>query len=180
VTVWNDGAAQVLLLENDARFVLGARGFTADAAVVRIETQATDTGPVRHVAAFFENARPLAGTGPIVAAGPQLLVTASTDGSVRLDRPGTLHRADAAPDHPLIAPARARLAAQRAAAARPGLVPAVDPDDPGGLPAAVAARRATRRARLAREAATPRSEAATTAAGGQRRRGPQRQRAAGV
>ena len=163
VTVWNDGAAQVLLLENDARFVLGARGFTADAAVVRIETQATDTGPVRHVAAFFENARPLPGTGPIVAAGPQLLVTASTDGSVRLDRPGTLHRADAAPDHPLIAPARARLAAQRAAAARPGLVPAVDPNDPGGLPAAVVARRATRRARLAREAATPRPEVATAA-----------------
>jgi len=160
VTVWNDGDAQVLLLEDDARFVLGARGFTADAAVVRIETEATDTGPVRHVAAFFENARPLPGTGPITGGGPRLLVTAATGGSVRLDRPGTLARAAAAPDHPLIAPARQSLAARRVAAARPGHAPAVDPDDPGGLPAAVAARRASRRARLTREAAVPAPEVA--------------------
>ncbi len=155
ITAWDDGGAQMLLLENDARFVLGARGFTADTAVVRIETQATDTGPVRHVAGFFENARPLPGTGPITGGGPRLLVTAATSGAIHLDRPGVLNRANAAPDHPLIAPARARLAARRSAAQQPGWTPAFDPNDPGGLPADVAARRASRRARLAREGAAP-------------------------
>lgn len=163
ITAWTDGTAQVLLLEGDARFELGVRGFTADAAVVRIETQTTDTGPVRHLAAFFENARPLPGTGPITGAGPQLLVTAATSGAVRLDRPGTLIRAQTAPAHRLIEPARASVAARRAAAGRPGLALAVDPNDPGGLPAAVAARRATRRARLTRESAVPTAQVSAAA-----------------
>ncbi|MEE9405273.1 MAG: LPS assembly protein LptD [Algisphaera sp.] len=155
VTTWNDGDAQMLLLEDDARFVLGAYGFTADAAVVRIETQSTPSGPVRHVAAFFENAHPIAGTGAVVADGPRLLVTAATHGTVRLNQPGLMRPVQGAPGHPLVAAARARLIQHRQATARTGLTVPEAARNATGLPDAVAAKRARRRARLAQEAARP-------------------------
>ena len=160
VTVWPEGNAQMLLLEDDVRFELGVHGFTADAAVVRIETETTDAGPVRHIAATFENARPTPGSGPLAARGPRLLVTTATRGAVRLERPGTVRPADQAPDHPLIAPARARLVEHRRIAAAPGLDLPAATRDASGLPAPIAARRARQRARLAAEAARPDAEVA--------------------
>lgn len=67
VTAWEDGGARMLLLEGDARFVVGAYGFSGSAIVVRIETQPTDAGPVRHLAAYFQDARPITGVGATAA-----------------------------------------------------------------------------------------------------------------
>lgn len=65
VTSWQDGAARMLLLEDDARFRVGAYGFKGSVIVVRIEPQDTDAGRVWHLAAYFRDARALPGTGSI-------------------------------------------------------------------------------------------------------------------
>lgn len=167
VTAWNDGDARMLLLEGDASFVVGAYGFRGSAIVVRIETQSTPTGPVRHLAAYFRDAASITGLGATGArldtddserrpstrgkssddASPGLLVTSSTRGRVLLNEPGRLNTVDAAPNAPIVEAALERLAQHRRAANSPGLrVP-----DSGGTPDEVLIRRERRRAQIAEE-----------------------------
>lgn len=167
VTAWQDGDARMLLLEGDASLSVGAYGFRGSAIVVRIENQSIDAGTVRHIAAYFRDARPLIGVGSTEAGllpddgrnpgaspigggdRPGLLVTAATLGKVRLDEPGRFTQAAAPPAaaSALIDQAMQRVASHRAAAARPGLrVPETE-----GLSAATAIRKQRRRAQIDEE-----------------------------
>lgn len=85
-TAWRDGEqVRYLLLERDVRFELGVYGFEASRAVVRIVIEPRPGRPVRHLALYLEEPRPLGGHGPVVAEGPRLLVTGSTVGGVTLE-----------------------------------------------------------------------------------------------
>lgn len=143
-TVWSQGDVRFILLEGDVSVAVGGYGFEGDRAVVRIDTQRLPGRTVRHLSTYFDHADAMEGEGPIRASSPQLLVTASTTGKVRLgtDLPVA---ADAAPDDTLVREAENRFAAYRAAMARP-LLPA--PDQPLVDPATLA-RRDARRAQIA-------------------------------
>ncbi len=98
-TVWQDKPAtslpgdvgvQWLSLDSRVRIEIGGYGFSADRAVVRIETlppSAAGQQPIRHLALYLENAKSLPGQntrGPASADAPRLLVTASIQGQVNL------------------------------------------------------------------------------------------------
>ncbi len=121
VTSWEDGEARMLLLEGDASVKVGDYGFTGRSAVVRIEREGVDAGRVWHIAAYFDQARPMAGLGSVAAEGDGLLITSAIRGAVRLSNPGELRPVERAPDVPLIGEALERLAAHRQAVAGPGL-----------------------------------------------------------
>ncbi len=125
-TVWSQGDVRYLLLEGDVSVAVGGYGFEGDRAVVRIDTQTLPGRRVRHLSTYFDHADVMEGQGPVQASSPQLLVTVSTTGKVRLstDLPTA---ADTAPEDPLVATAEQRFAAYRAALARP-LLPV--PDNP--------------------------------------------------
>ena len=158
VSTWEDApppgadrpAARMLLLEEDAVVQVGAYGFRADRAVVRLEFEQADRGRVTHLAALLINPRPIAGGGTIRASGGDLLLTASTLGKLTLEKPGSFTRLPAAPSDPLIPTFTQRLIAHRTAAAGPGLrVP--DLAINRGLPEDVELLRQRRRAEIAQE-----------------------------
>ena len=110
---WQSDHANMLLLEGDALFRLGDYGFRARRAVLRSETVEQGGRRITHLAAYLEDARPLAG-GAVGAGAPRLLVTASTRGSTQL-QVDALRRIQAAPDDPIVADALDRIARHRRA-----------------------------------------------------------------
>jgi len=79
-TSWNDGASKMLLLETNVTVSVGAYGFRADRAVIRIDQQ----NNARHIKLYLLNARSLPGRGPTSAQAQELLVTTLTSGHVDL------------------------------------------------------------------------------------------------
>ncbi|MEM1108048.1 MAG: hypothetical protein AAGH99_05075 [Planctomycetota bacterium] len=165
VRTWTDGEARMMLLEGDAQLSVGAYGFRGSAIVVRIENQPTDLGTVRHVAAYFRDARSLTGAGGSTEAGlgetdgrnplanggerPGLLVTASTLGKIKINEPGSFDAVARAPVEAktLIDEALERLTAHRTAVQRPGLrVP-----EPQEISAATVIRKQRRRSQIEEE-----------------------------
>ncbi len=80
VAVWVEGKTDMLLLEQDAVFSIGNFGFRGDKMFIRMDKEAQPGLPIKHIAVYIQNAKPLAGKGPITAEGAHLLVTASTTG----------------------------------------------------------------------------------------------------
>lgn len=117
VTVYNDGGAQVLLLEGDATITLGVQGFRADSAVVRIESGTGYAPGVRHLAIYFDSAEPT-GAGGVRMQGDGLMVTAAISGRVDVDTP-LFNPVEARPDAAILGEAGARFAEYRAALHRP-------------------------------------------------------------
>lgn len=101
---WDDGGAKMLLLEHNVTVAVGAYGFRADRATVRIEKQAG----ARRLVMYLLNARALPGRGPTTAEAARLLVTATTTGQV--DLVADLLEQQSAADDPFV-----QDAAQRAA-----------------------------------------------------------------
>ena len=160
VQTWDQGSAdagaegsppaRMLLLDGDAEVSVGAYGFRARRAVVRLEFETVDQGRVTHLAALLVDARPLHGGGSIRVGGGQMLITASTLGKVTVRQPGDFKQRPAAPDDPLLASFEDRLRTHRQAAAGPGLrVP--DLRENRGLPEEVELRRQRRRAEVAEQ-----------------------------
>lgn len=76
------GTDRFLLLEGgDAVLRVGAYGFTADRALVRVRTEDRPSGTVRHLTLYLENAKS-GGDAQVGADAPRLLVTVSTSGKV--------------------------------------------------------------------------------------------------
>ena len=142
--------ARMLLLDGDAEVSVGAYGFRASRAVVRLEFEQVDRGRVTHLAALLLDARPLAGSGSINVGGGAVLVTASTLGKLTLREPGRLQTLEQAPEDPLLSRFEDRLRRHRAAAAGPGLV-VPDLRINRGLPEEVELRRQRRRAEVAEQ-----------------------------
>ncbi|MEX1016094.1 MAG: LPS assembly protein LptD [Phycisphaeraceae bacterium] len=111
VTTWQQDETEYLLLEGDAVYRMGAYVFRASQALVRIETEARDPEPIRHLAIYLDDARSPRGVDreAVSAEADQLLVTGSTTGPIKLaaDR---LVRADAPPADPLVAAGLERIA----------------------------------------------------------------------
>ena len=82
--VWSDVGGQYVLLHGDVTFAIGNYGFTADAAMVRIETEVRVGRRVRHLALFLQHAEPGRGGGATWAEARRLLVTVSTTGRIEL------------------------------------------------------------------------------------------------
>jgi hypothetical protein len=80
IAVWVEGKTDMLLLEQDAVFSIGNFGFRGDKMLIRMDKEPQPGLPIKHIAVYIENAKPLAGKGPITAEGAHLLVTASTTG----------------------------------------------------------------------------------------------------
>jgi hypothetical protein len=112
VTAWHEGDARVLLLDGDASFQLGAYGFCARRAVVRIEPETRAGERVSHLSVYLEDARPLMTAGPVTAEASRLLVTAATTGGVELSA-DALTTADRRPTDRFVDDADARLARHR-------------------------------------------------------------------
>ncbi len=125
VTAWEQDGASYLLLEGDAGFSIGVYGFRADAAVVRVDTEAVPGKPVRHLSIYLDNARPLRGHGRVSAQAKRLLVTASTRGEVQLHN--DLFVQDGLPKSSLVSDAQARFQRRQAALARVTIPAPTDP-----------------------------------------------------
>ncbi|QDU34622.1 LPS-assembly protein LptD [Poriferisphaera corsica] len=86
--VWNEGGNQVLLLEEDVKFWVGAYSFRAKGAVVRVATESLPGREIKHVAVYLDHATPgnVPGSldGPVVASARKLLVTVSSYGKMKL------------------------------------------------------------------------------------------------
>lgn len=85
-TSWSDGReVTYVLLEGDARFAIGAYGFTADTAMARIETERKPGLVIRHCWVYLENARGQHAAISAASGEGPLLVTVSTAGGVELE-----------------------------------------------------------------------------------------------
>lgn len=126
MTAWESDGAQYLLLEGDAGFSIGVYGFRADAAVVRIDTEAMPGSEVKHLSIYLDNARHLRGKGAVSAEAKRLLVTASTRGGLELHN-DLFNQVDQSPGHELIADADARYQRRQAALARATIPVPTDP-----------------------------------------------------
>ncbi|XAM00568.1 LPS assembly protein LptD [Phycisphaeraceae bacterium D3-23] len=116
-TVYQDGEAQVVVLEGDTVITIGLQGYRSPNAVVRIES-APGYGPdVRHLAIYLEDAQPVGGAG-VRMQGAGLLITAAISGGVDVESP-LFERADAAPSSALVSAAQARMAEYRRALRAP-------------------------------------------------------------
>ncbi|MFP4143944.1 MAG: LPS assembly protein LptD [Phycisphaeraceae bacterium] len=145
---WQADGAQYLYLTGGVSFEVGAYGFEAERAVVRIETEQRPAGPVRHLALYLDDARHLRGGGVVSAEAPRLLVTVSTRGAVDLET-DLFQRREAGPDQPLLEQALARFARYDQTLAQPTLSVS---DEPLYGPEA-AERRAQRQAAIRAERA---------------------------
>lgn len=126
VTAWEHDGASWLLLEGEAGFSLGVYGFSADAAVVRIDTESLPGKTLRHLSIYLDDARHLSGHGRVSADAKRLLVTASTSGEVQVHN-DLFVKWDQVPDHALVEAAEARLQRHRDSLARVSISP---PDEP--------------------------------------------------
>ena len=81
---WRDGSAKILLLERNVSIAVGAYGFRANRALVRIDTENRLGGSIHHLALYLDEARPIHGGGAVEAQAPRLLVTVSTFGQIQL------------------------------------------------------------------------------------------------
>ncbi|MFA9477736.1 LPS assembly protein LptD [Phycisphaerales bacterium AB-hyl4] len=86
-TTWQQDQAEYVLLEGETAFQMGAYGFHADRALVRIVTETRGEQTVRHMAVYLDDARPLVGEGraPVAAEADRLLVTGSTAARIKLE-----------------------------------------------------------------------------------------------
>ena len=86
--VWEEGGNQMLLLEEEVKFWVGAYSFRANSAVVRVETESLPGREIKHVAVYLNHATPgnVPGNldGPVVASARKLLVTVSSYGKMKL------------------------------------------------------------------------------------------------
>ncbi len=122
---WRDGEASVLLLERDVSVAIGAYGFRAHRAVLRIDVEQHPAHTIRHISVYLHRAKPL--HGPVQAEGEGLLVTVSTLGQLDLQT-DQLRRLAGAPEDALVAHATQRIADHLAAlAVKPLDVPPGDP-----------------------------------------------------
>jgi len=106
-TAFSDGDAQVLLLEGDVHITIGAHGFDARNAVIRIDSGEGYGPDVRHLAIYFDHAEPT-GQSAVRMESPRLLVTAAVRGKFELETP-SLSQADQPPQHALVAEAHDRV-----------------------------------------------------------------------
>ena len=81
---WSQNGARMLLLERSVSVQIGAYGFSARRAVVRIDKQTHPGGAIHHLAIYLDGAQPLHRQDAVQAQAPRLLVTASTKGRVQL------------------------------------------------------------------------------------------------
>ncbi len=107
-TSWRDGEARWLLLEDDVTVAVGAYGFGARRAVIRIAPQRQPGQVIHHLWIYLDEAETLHGRARVKAEAPRLLVTVSTRGRVRLST-NLLKDAPAAPDDPLVQDAEHRI-----------------------------------------------------------------------
>jgi len=84
-TTWSDNGTQMLLLERGVSITVGSYGFQADRALIRIDSPNDTDGAVRHLSMSLDNARPLAGYGPVQANAPKLTVSTTTAGPIKLN-----------------------------------------------------------------------------------------------
>jgi lipopolysaccharide assembly outer membrane protein LptD (OstA) len=122
-SVWSVEGVQFALLEGDVTIDIGAYGFRADRASLRIETARSQGTRIRHLSIYLVNARPREGGGPIAAGGSKLFVTASTTGE--LDIATDLWKEESAAGDALVAEAQGRFERYLTAiSARPEDLPA--------------------------------------------------------
>lgn len=83
---WTEGETSRLFLDTDVRLNLAGHQFSADRAVLWMETFQTDpsTPPLTQIAVYFENVRDPGGPSGIAVASDRLLVTAVVSGAVDL------------------------------------------------------------------------------------------------
>ncbi|MFI4859244.1 MAG: LPS-assembly protein LptD [Phycisphaerales bacterium JB063] len=124
-TVYQDGDAQVVVLEGDAVVTIGLQGFRSPRAVVRVESAPGYGAGVRHLAIYLEEAEPVGGAG-VRMQGSGLLVTAAISGRVDVDT-ALFERAEAMPTSPLVSAAQSRMAEYRRALRAPLLDPQPGP-----------------------------------------------------
>ncbi len=117
---WTDGRGQMLLLDREVSVAIGAYGFRAKRAVVRIATDPHPGRLVHRLAIYLHSASPLRGLGPVEAQAPRLLVTASIAGRVGLVADLMRHE-DSVPDDPWVGEANERIGRYLKAAASPSL-----------------------------------------------------------
>lgn len=84
-TTWTQEGSKYLLLEGDVTFEVGAYGFTAERAVVRIISEPRPGKPVQRLAAYLDSSQTMRGSGPVSAQGRRMLVTVSTTGGIALE-----------------------------------------------------------------------------------------------
>ena len=146
-SAWTENGVHHLLLEGDVRFEMGAYGFRAQRAVVRIDLEDAPGRPIRHLALYLDDAQPLRGAGPVSAQAQRLLVTATTRGGVTLNS-DALDQVAQAPADELVAEAAQRVRRHRSAL-RQGVMEGFSPQ--ALFPADVQERREARQAEVARE-----------------------------
>jgi len=142
-TVWNRDGVRWLLLDESFRFEMGSYGFRGRQALVRIETEQKPGRRIHHLALYIDSAEPLFGTGPVRAEAPRLLVTASTQGRLRL-KTTTFEKTDRPPRAAIVQAGLTRITSYLAKVNQTPIVPA--PDEPLIDPSRLALKRQRRQA----------------------------------
>lgn len=120
VSAWPDAqtpGGRWVRLKHGARVRIGAYGYAADQAVLRLTPPAEAPEGVLRIDALLLGARPLQNTPGATAEAAALTLSAATRGGVRLET-ALLERLDAPPDAPEIAQASVRFEARRVAQQR--------------------------------------------------------------
>ncbi|MEX0745151.1 MAG: LPS assembly protein LptD [Phycisphaeraceae bacterium] len=110
-TTWHADGAEHLLLEGEITFRMGAYGFRAQRALVRIITDTRGEQTIRRLAVYLDDAEPLRGDerATVAAEADRLLVTGATAAGVQL-AVDAMNEVEAAVEDPFVAAGRARLA----------------------------------------------------------------------
>jgi hypothetical protein len=123
---WAQGGEKMLLLEGDVEFRVGAYGFRAQQAVVRIATETRPGLTLRHLSVYLDQARPLHAGGAVTAEAPRLLVTVATLGKVVLET-DLLSPVTAAPPQEFVQAAASRFEQHQLAMAKATLAGPTEP-----------------------------------------------------
>ncbi|WP_428386767.1 hypothetical protein [Mucisphaera sp.] len=111
-TTWTRGTTRYILLDEQAGFAVGLYRFSAERALVRIETLTLDHQRVRRLTAYLLNATPHtspnADQPPISGSSPRLTVTAATTAGLAVETDRML-RPDGPPEDPFVTEALAAI-----------------------------------------------------------------------
>ena len=107
-TSWPGEKAKWLLLEGDIKIVVGAYGFRARRAVIRLKPQRDPGKRIHHLWIYLDDARTLPGHSRVKAEAPRLQVTVATRGQIRLST-NLLKKSDRSPVHQFVRDAKEHL-----------------------------------------------------------------------